>query len=317
MKLLTNSSARTFRRCAREYQFSYVFGVRPLVEAEPLRFGHVTHKGLEQVWRGESVVDLSAHAERVDPYELVRVEEMLRGYLARWGPPQDVVAIEVEFEVPLVNPATGRASRTWRVGGKLDAVGYDDGTLAIVEHKTSSSDISPGSDYYRQLRLDPQVSTYFMGARALGHDVERCMYDVLGKPALRPLRATPEDKRKYRKDGSLYANQRTEDETPDEFRERVRDAIAAEPDRYYQRATVVRLADEERDAAHDLWQTARLIRGSELADRWPRNPDACVRYGRTCTFFDVCTGCASLDDPMLFRPADRIHEELTPQEDAA
>jgi hypothetical protein len=127
---------------------------------------------------------------------------------------------------------------------------------------------------------------------------------------LRPGKATPEDKRKYKADGQLYANQRLEDETPEQFGARIRTAIAAEPERYYQRGTVVRLAAEEKDAAWDLYQTVRMIRESEKLDLWPRNPEACLRFG-TCPYFDVCTGVQDIEDELFFRKVETKHEELT------
>jgi hypothetical protein len=74
----------------------------------------------------------------------------------------------------------------------------------------------------------------------------------------------------------------------------------------------VRLEDEERDAAFDTWQTARLIREAQLANRHPRNPDACPRYGRYCEYFGVCTGTESLEDTTRFRHVENVHEELSP-----
>jgi hypothetical protein len=150
------------------------------------------------------------------------------------------------------------------------------------------------------------------------------------------LKATPEEDRKYTQpktvkhreckgkgcggcDGGkivvepprLYSKQRENDETLDEYRARLRAHIADSPDRYYQRGEIVRLESEEREAAFDMWQLARLIREAQLAERHPRNPDSCAHWGRTCSYFDVCTGVAALGDPLRFRRADTAHEELT------
>jgi hypothetical protein len=151
----------------------------------------------------------------------------------------------------------------------------------IMEHKTSSEDIGLGSFYWQRLTLDSQVSKYFAGARAIGHDVDGCLYDVLGKPALRPLGVT---------------KTRLEPETPVAYHDRCLAAIAEHPDRYYQRGVVVRLESEERDAAFDTWQTADQIRLSRNADRWPRNVDSCDLYHRPCDFFPICSGVAAEDD---------------------
>jgi hypothetical protein len=112
--------------------------------------------------------------------------------------------------------------------------------------------------------------------------------------------------------GRLYANMRDTDETPEEYRERIRADIGANPEAYYQRSTIVRLAEEERDAAYDVWTTARSLREAELSQRWPRNVDACDQYGKLCPYFDVCSGTAVISDPERFRDADE-HEELKPE----
>jgi len=154
------------------------------------------------------------------------------------------------------------------------------------------------------------------------------VYDVLGKPTSRPRMATPEDKRKYTKavaaapatakkperpakPSQLYANQREHDETPEQYGERLRVAIAEDPERYYQRGTIVRLEADEQAAAWDLWLLGKAIRDSELNDWWPRNPGSCYQYGRWCSYFPVCTSEASLDDPALFEHLEHTHPELS------
>lgn len=319
LPLLTASRLKDACACQRLHHYRYGMGYRPAVEAGVLRFGTLVHRGLEAWWRApvELRLDaaLGAVAGEADAFDKVRAEELLRGYHFRWETePYEVLSVEAKFETDLRNPATGSASRTWRLAGKLDVLVRDlrDGLVRLVEHKTSSENIEPGSEYWRRLRMDGQISTYYTGAAALGHAVAGCVYDVLGKPTLKPGKATPLEARKYRKDtGALYAGQRAEDETPEEFRARLVADIAAHPSRYYQRCEVVRLEAEMREAQFDVWQTAKQIRDAELANFAPRNPDACVRYGRTCSFFDVCTGAASLDDPALFVQSAERHPELS------
>ena len=324
LPLLTVSAKRTFQRCAREYQYSYEQRYRPIRTSGALRFGTLFHAALEAWWRAAQAPDADRYSAAVDAlqaavtpetdeYELARAHALLVGYDTRWSEQAlEVLAVEVEFATSLVNPETGASSKTWRMAGKLDAIVRDtDGRVLIVEHKTSAEDISQGSEYWRRLQLDQQVSDYYVGARALGYDVAGCLYDVIGKPGLRPSRATAPEDRKYKKDGTLYANQREDDESADAFRERMLEALAENPDRYFQRGPVVRLQEEERDAAFDGWQLGRLIREAQLANRWPRRVDSCVTFNRTCSFFDVCCKVASLEDPSLFRKAAAPHEELS------
>jgi hypothetical protein len=239
----------------------------------------------------------------INPFDVARAEAMLIGYDTRWASvPYEVLAVEAEYCCPLVNPETGAASRTWQRGGKLDVILreiFGHRRIVFMEHKTSSEDISPGSSYWRRLHMDGQVSGYFLGAEALGFRAEACIYDVLGKPAQRPYQVS---------------QKRSEPETPEQFRARVAEAIAAEPSAYYQRGEVVRLEAEVAEAAFDDWQTAKMLREAELAGRFPRNPDACFKWGRACEYFDVCTGAASIDDPAHFRRLDHVHPELERQD---
>lgn len=322
LPLLTNSRAKDFRACARLHQLRYERGYRPAVEASELRFGSLIHTGLEAWWRAPAAERWEAASAALttadaDALDRVKALVLLAGYHARWiDEPLDAIAVEHEFTVPLINPATGAASRTWTAGGKIDAIvrHRDSGRVYVVEHKTSSETLDPGSDYWRRLLLDSQVSTYMMAVRALGYEPAGTIYDVIAKPAQRPLLATPEDKRRYRKgDGALDARQRDRDETLDEYRDRITEAVSAEPERYFRRAEIVRLEEDERDAAFDLWQTGRAIADARNAGRWPRNPDACIRYSRACVFFDCCTRVASIDDPTRYRRVDPDHpnEELS------
>lgn len=322
---------RTYRRCALEHHLAYEAGIRPLGgDPEALRFGSLFHVGLEAWWRayaypGEQLDAAIAamHPHAVDEYDAARAGVLMRGYDARWAGAEDVevLAVEREFRTALRNPLTGATSRTYALAGKLDAVVLNrgDGLVYIVEHKTSSEDIGPGSQYWERLRIDGQVSTYFAGARSLGYDPAGCLYDVIGKSRMAPLRATPEESRKYTAAGRLYAAQRAEDESADAYGLRLTEAIVGNPDRYYRRGFVVRLPDEERDAAFDAWQVAKSMREANRAEVYPRNVSSCERYGRMCGYFPVCTRAASLDDPTLYARVDNVHPELAldAQADAA
>jgi hypothetical protein len=326
--LITASRLKVSRACLRDHHIKYELGFRPVEDAAALRFGTLFHSGLEAWWKNHTnpnrlELALAAMTGESDPFDRAKAEVLLRGYEARWGQePYEVLAVEQEFETELRNPETGAASRTWRLAGKIDAVVrcLNTNRVLLVEHKTSSENISVGSEYWRRLRMDGQVSIYYAGARSLGFDVEGCTYDVISKPGLKPLKATPMESRKYTAKGLLYANQRAEDETPEEYRARLIEDVAADPAGYFARGEVTRLESEMEEAMFDVWQQAQQIREAQLANRWPRNPDACMRYGRTCPYFSICSGEESLEgNPKFVRSV--AHPELTggqgPKEEAA
>lgn len=338
LRIVTNSELREARACMRRHKIKYILRRRPRGNAEPLTFGTLTHAGHEawMLCEGEpgerldaAIAAVRGAAEKAretdDPisdFMLVTVEELLLGYAARWSDEAlRTVAVEKGFDVPLINPETGHASRTFLIGGKLDGIvaspRADGGErLHVFELKTTASDIEAGSLYWQRIRaLDTQVSIYIQGARASGYAVEDCIYSVIRKPGMKPLKATPEGSRKYTKPtkaepvARLYANMRETDESPEEYRLRLREDIAGRADRYYARGTIVRLESDEREHAFDMWQSAKMLHEAERSGFAPRNPDACAAFGG-CEYLKVCTGEASLDDDRLFRTAGSAHEEL-------
>lgn len=309
MNLLTTSRMKSFRACARQHHYAYVLGRRPRVEANALSFGTAIHHALEAWWRasrrGESVLGdaVAALPATLDPFARARAEAMLAGYDVAWSDLGfEALEIEREFKLPLINPDTGARSRTWELAGKVDVIARGpDGRVWVIEHKTSSEDISGGSSYRSRLALDGQVSQYVEGANALGYDVAGVIYDVLRKPTIDPLKATPIESRKYKKDGTLYAAQREHDESPEEYRDRCIESLGANPDRHFAQIEVVRLDADRDEYAYDVWQLGELMRESERTGRAPRNSDACHRYGSPCPYFAVCTKAARIDDDNLFR----------------
>lgn len=327
LNVLSNSAIACYRACPRQFRHRYISRRRPRRSSEALRFGSFFHAGLNAWWgeHGDASDKFSAavyamreraekRPEDADPFELVKAEELIRGYTARWSDDiYETIAVEKVFDAPIVNPETGAPSRTYRVQGAIDAIATrkTDGRVVHIEHKTTSSDITPGSDYWRKVSaLDPQVSTYQSALKSLGYDEIETLYDVVRKVTIKPYKATPEESRRYTKAGKLDARQHEHDETPEEFRLRVRAAIAEAPERYFARGPIVRLESDEREHAGDTWQTAAMIRMSENSGHFPRNPGACERFHRLCEYFDVCSGNASIDDDRLFRTAEHAHEEL-------
>jgi hypothetical protein len=153
-------------------------------------------------------------ARPADPFMLAAARATMVAYDQRWlvetAQRFRVLAVERRFEIPLVNPSTGAESRTFRVHGKIDVDTLRDGLPTLVEHKTSKEDIAPGSRFVRRLRMDSQTAIYLDGANTSPPVVEipagggapsydTVVYDVIGKPGLRPLKATPEEDRKYTK----------------------------------------------------------------------------------------------------------------------
>jgi hypothetical protein len=314
--LLTSSRFTTWQRCPRAHHYRYEAGIASCDrQSAALAFGTAIHAGLESWWLTIQAGDpgralsgaleaaegsLGASGDGADPYDLARLLAMLCAYDARWltwACGTEVLAVEQAFEYELTDPVTGKTAQTWRVAGKIDLLlRLADGRVAILEHKTRTGDAGAGSDYRRRLTLDPQISTYFDGVARMGYAPEICIYDVLVKPGLKPLQATPLEKREYTQPksrqckeckkseakrapmphvedgiscwdgriitdagGKLSAKHREYDETPEEYRDRLIAAIGADPDRFLVHAEIVRTEQERESHLWALWHTARQI----------------------------------------------------------
>jgi hypothetical protein len=305
-------------------------GRRPIKTSGALKFGSLMHQALEVWWTTASVekVDnfFNGLTER-DEYEIAKAYALIIGYIKTYADDHelyDVLSVESEFRAPLINPDTMGKSQTWELAGKIDVIVREKSTgkVIIIEHKTTSDSVAPESDYWLRLTIDGQISGYFVGVDILAStgavpsEANSCLYDVIKKPALRPALATPEAERKYKKDGSLYTNHRTEDEAPEEYFSRVLADIEARPEFYFARRETVRMADDLADYMYDMWQTGKTIREAQNANRWPRNVNACNRYG-TCEYFGVCCKCASINDDTQFVTVDNVNQELSTGKEVA
>lgn len=324
MKLLTSTRLRAMRRCLREHRIRYQLGYVPRLEDPRFKLGSFVHSGLENWWRAvqhrhpdplesalSAVGDISE--EEMDLYQQAKVRAMLIGYHTRWieeTPKYEVIAIEQEFR----SEVHGYENRGWEIGGRLDLILRERSTRMIVpvEHKTSGEDVSPGSNYWERLALDSQVSIYHDGCTVMGYEPDGFIYDVLRKPELKPLKATPPESRKYTKEGRLYANQREEDETPEEYGERCLKAMSEDPEGYFQWIPVARMDSQLEAHREDMAQTLRLVDATTGAGVAPRSTGyECPR----CPYFRVCCGEASLEDVSLFKKLSNVHRELAAKEE--
>lgn len=326
MKLLTVSAIKAFAACPRFYMHAYENGVRVRVASASLRIGSVFHAGAEAFWLarrdgapdplGAAMDCFDADRHMIDdPYAEAAIERLLVAYCARWMLVKcTVLEIEAQFRMPLRHPRTGDASADWELGGKIDLLlKMSDGRTMLCEHKTSSRDVAPGSTYVERLALDVQLDVYLAGVTELGYRPDGILYDIVKKTSLKPLLATPNPR--VRKDGMPYAGQRVVDETPSEYGGRVEQQLLANPLEHLRHVEIGRTADQASANSFDLWAWALAIDRARADGYWPRNSDACFRWGNTpCEFFGVCSGRASINDPHVFKVVG-AHVELRDEDE--
>jgi hypothetical protein len=338
---LTNSSDQTFMKCQRKYGLAYVLRLRPAHDADPLRFGHIWHEGVGMYESGipievaiQTIRDTYA-AMACPPWmspEDLAVEcetccAMVQGHHDRWGndASMETVAIEKEFNLPIVNPATGKPTPTYTSAGKIDRIAkLADGRLALVERKTTRDEVTPESDYWKRLFMDSQLSRYYLAAQALGYAVETIIYDVMRKPSIKPKQITKADRAIATQHGHYYGHKLTaecpERETPALYGARLLADIHERPDFYLARREIARMDGDLAEFRAEQWTLLHQIRESEKAMEvsglaaWPRNTGACIGFGR-CAYLDICrgfTGDPTQEIPEGFVVRDTLHAELSP-----
>lgn len=346
MKLWTNSRAGS-AFCQRRHQHAYTEGWRRRAKhnEEPLYFGDLFHKGLEAWWGvlkayqddraawgdtfGEEKPLTRVMGEQMwcavkgrarNEVDQVLIEELLLNYHRRWAPTCEdwrVISVEQCWHAPMINPETGAASRTWVVAGKTDVVAryIPREQTMLVEHKTTIDEIDGDTcDYWRKLRIDPQVSTYWYGATVGGAlELDGVLYDVVRKAQIRPRKIGSPRRKKAETDEEWAAREAVEGrlETMSEFRARLRDYYTEKGAAWVVRKSIQRTEDEIREWMYDTWANAKRAHECERTGMAPRNAQACQQWNRLCRFYDQCTlGAILREDDVWEREPEWPHPEL-------
>lgn len=121
--IASQSGIKAYRSCQRKYQYRYVLRWRSLKKAETLGTGSSVHEALDVFRKTNGDLDAARAALLTeDPWIRAKEEAMIIGYAARWGKPVGIIYTEKLFEIDLVNPETGGVSRTYKLGGCVDAI---------------------------------------------------------------------------------------------------------------------------------------------------------------------------------------------------
>jgi hypothetical protein len=256
--LLTATRIGTLQRCPRAHYWRFEVGLQTLTTGEALRFGSAWHQAMEARAKGAdcqfALVAGIGGRSQVDELAVATLSGLLDGYYHQYTDTWSI-APEIEFAYPL---RRGRGAM-W-AAGKIDGIT----DLALIEHKTTSSDISPGSDYWLRLRGNFQILQYVEGARRLGYDPRCVIYDVVRKPSIR-VRQT---------------------ETVEQFGDRLAVDCKDRPEFYFARREVPILEDDLARFREERNQLAAEIVWRRRVGAWPRSVSE--RTCQTCEFQGFC-----------------------------
>lgn len=229
------SQIKMFKACRRAWYMRYHEKLTPVSNSDSLETGKNYHKLLEQLENGE---DLG------DGYS--KEYAMAAAYQKYILPKFHVIASEKELEKEIKGHI---------LHGFVDGLS-DDGF--IVEHKTTSRDISEGGEYEYNLLWDEQVLAY-MSLSGL----RKVHYTVCRKPTIRLKKG----------------------ETEEEFYQRMVEWYDEDTESKIRVFTVDR-TDEEVAAFEDDF--AAICAEMEQTGNYYRNTCHCNSYGRRCEYSSVC-----------------------------
>lgn len=291
LRTITHSMAQCFQECRQKWDYRYNKQIVPKKPIRSLDLGSAVHAGLEFWFKfhlaaGALDAALSRGAElglTVD--DQIRVRVMLEGYCELYEHDDfEVVSVEEAFALPLVNPKTGRISRTFAFRGKPDGVVKKDGKFYILEHKTTSSITDV---YIDRIDIDAQIALYGWALERLGTPIEGVIYDIIEKPGIKWKVGETDEEFEARK-AALAAKSKTgkssakkqEPDTYDTFYARCRDEVVAE---CFRRVTVPLTAERKREAIQNMWATAKDMMGAAI---YP-NTGSCTKYDG-CAYLPLC-----------------------------
>lgn len=225
---------KTFKACRRAWDFKYHEHLIPVQTQDALETGKSYHSYIEMMENGEDL-----------PEDYSKAAAMARAYQKYILPKFHVVAAEKELEKEI-------GAHT--LHGFVDGL-TDDGY--IVEHKTTSADITEGGEYEYNLLWDEQVLAY-MSLTGL----RKVYYTVCKKPTIR-LKTNETDEELFNRMVEWY-DTNTEEKI---------------------RVFVVERTDAEVEQFEKDFETicAQMQEGTIY-----RNTCHCNSWGRRCEFSSIC-----------------------------
>ncbi|HXG47131.1 MAG TPA: PD-(D/E)XK nuclease family protein [Methylomirabilota bacterium] len=297
----TYSMWNQFRNCRKAAELRYLQHLVPLERDRNLHFGSLIHECLE-LWHGQRnlsrMLDLidrrcAARAQDEDQKrDWHRATAMMRAYAERYAEEEfEVVALEHVFEGPIVNPATGAASRSFRLAGKVDGIVRIDGEYFILEHKTASQ---IDSDYLERLWTDFQITLYaHYVEQTLGIPITGILYNVLVKARLQQSRGETEEEFEARR-AELLAKSKTgrttarrrEPESDEDFQRRLAEKYA-DPAMFHRERLY--LSRDRFDVLRaELWELTQAFLDARRRGVFYQNTSFCFNYQRPCPYFALC-----------------------------
>jgi hypothetical protein len=273
----------------------------PLQRDHNLYFGSLIHECLQSWHQRRDLAEVLALIDKLCPNR--RQDEgqrrdwhlataMMTAYAARYAAEDfEVIALEKNFEGPIINPDTGAASRSFVLAGKVDGIVRIGGEHFILEHKTAAQ---IDADYLEKLWTDFQITLYaHYIEQTMGIPITGILYNVLVKAKLQQGKGETEEEFQARraellaksKTGKSTAKRRLP-ETDHEFQQRLADKYA-DPGILH-REMLYLSRDRFEILRGELWELTQAFLEAKRRRVFYQNTSFCFNYQRPCAYFALC-----------------------------
>lgn len=302
----TYSMWSLFRNCRKAVEWRYLQHLVPLQRDRNLHFGSLIHQCLE-AWHARR--DLAEVLQLIDRLCANRAQDedqkrdwhlataMMTGYAARYATDDfEVVALEKNFEGPIINPETGAASRSFVLAGKVDGIVRIGGDYFLLEHKTAGQ---LDADYLEKLWTDFQITLYaHYIERTLGIPITGILYNVLVKAKLQQSKGETEEEYQARR-AELLAKSKTGKttakrklpESDEEFQQRLAEKYA-DPAMFH-REMLYLSRDRFEVLRSELWELTQAFLDARRRGVFYQNTSFCFNFQRPCAYYALCRSNAN------------------------
>jgi hypothetical protein len=289
---ISNSKAKTWRRCPKAYEYKYVHKLRRKTKSIPLEKGSWCHELLEAYYKGENW--RKVHKRKVKEFKKLfeaerellgdlpaECERLMLSYLRQYEHEDRnfrVIDTELNEYVTLPNGL--------RVQVIIDLVYEDSMGLWAMDHKFRGR-----FEDSENMRLDPQLTVYHWAAELLGYPLVGVVYnEVLTKPPTLP-KLTPATGKLERR-ANLFCDPWTYAQTVKahgfdmgDYADFIKVLTAKSEDKFFRRTYLPKDPIVVRNAMQDLNWTAQEIMAAEDRNRFPRTFDKSCKW---CDYSDLC-----------------------------
>lgn len=249
------SKMKLFKACRRAYYFRYMEGLEPIEKAEALQTGISYHALLEELY---TTGDFEAGFSKE--------HAMATAYKKYIFPKFTIANVEEWVSKPVGNTHT--------MIGRIDGYSQD---ACIVEHKTTSMEITESYEY--RLQWDEQILAYMYmtGAR-------KVYYTICRKPSIRQKK----------------------NETEEEFFNRMVEWYDEDTEHKITLLEISRTDAEVQEFAQDFEKVCdSMERAEQGIEPLYRNTQYCTVWGRMCEYAGVCLNYDPAQEYVEYRKEQR------------